>query len=142
MTGVDYNTQRKRLRNLWERFGRGAIVAEYNSMGGPQVEAMQAEGLPVYGFTTTATSKHELMMALDLAFDQKQISILPDPTLLGELKAYRRIERAWVPSYRAPAGMHDDTVMALALAWLGVSSAAALPAGIVTYEEELRISPV
>jgi hypothetical protein len=36
------------------------------------------------------------------------------------LNAYERKERAGLPSYSAPAGMHDDIVMALALAWNGV----------------------
>lgn len=122
-SGVDYNTQRERLIALWKRFNRCSIVAEYNSMGGPQVEALQAAGLPIVGFTTTASSKHELMAALDLAFDQRTISILPDPTLLAELKAYLRMERTGFPYYGAPQGMHDDCVMALALAWHGCGNA-------------------
>jgi hypothetical protein len=42
------------------------------------------------------------------------------------LNAYERKERAGLPSYSAPAGMHDDIVMALALAWraIGLPSAA------------------
>lgn len=115
--GVDYNTQRSRLRTLHLAFNRAPILAEYNSMGGPQVEALQADGLPVRGFTTTAGSKHELISALELAFDQQQISILDDPTLIAELQAYEKRERSGYPAYGAPEGMHDDTVIALALAW-------------------------
>ena len=121
-SGVDYNSQRERLTALWKRFNKGYIVAESNSMGGPLVEALQAAGLPVMGFNTTAATKHELMSALDLAFDQRTISILPDQQLLAELKAYSREERTGYPSYGAPAGMHDDCVMALALAWHGVNN--------------------
>jgi len=126
MQGVDYNTQRERLRSFWERFNGGHIVAEYNAMGGPQVEALQAVGLPVVPFTTTAASKHELMSALDLAFDQRVISIPPDPVLLTELKAYTRTERQGWPAYSAPPGLHDDTVMALAMAWHGIVGVVAL----------------
>lgn len=115
--GVDYNTQRSRLRTLHFGFNRAPILAEYNSMGGPQVEALQADGLPVRGFTTTAGSKHELISALELAFDQQQIAILNDPVLIAELQAYEKHERAGYPSYSAPEGQHDDTVIALALAW-------------------------
>ncbi len=41
MVQTDYNLQATRLRALHERFNRAPIVAEYNSMGGPQVEALQ-----------------------------------------------------------------------------------------------------
>ncbi|MFA6046568.1 MAG: hypothetical protein WC718_16405, partial [Phycisphaerales bacterium] len=55
-----------------------------------------------------------------LAFEQGQIKILPEPTQLAELQAYQAEK---LPSgmirYTAPQGMHDDTVMALALAWQG-----------------------
>ena len=61
--------------------------------------------------------------ALAMAFEQGAIRILNDPVLVGELQAYE-MER--LPSgmlrYSAPEGMHDDTVIALALAWSGVSN--------------------
>lgn len=115
--GVDFGTQRSRLRTLHNAFNHAPILAESNAMGGPQVEALQADGLPVLGFTTTAASKHELITALELAFDRQAIRILDDPVLIAELQAYERRERAGYPAYSAPEGMHDDTVIALALAW-------------------------
>ena len=53
-----------------------------------------------------------------LAFERGCLRIIPDATLIAELQAY---EAERLPSgmlrYGAPAGMHDDTVMALMLAW-------------------------
>ena len=76
-------------------------------------------------FTTTQATKHTLIEKLSLAFEQGELRIPADPVLLGELQAYRA-ER--LPSgllrYSAPEGGHDDTVMALALAW---SAAVAYP---------------
>ena len=52
--------------------------------------------------------------------------ILPDPVLIAELQAYA-LER--LPSgrfrYGAPPGLHDDTVIALALAWHGAQAGSA-----------------
>jgi len=50
------------------------------------------------------------------------IRILNDPVLLSELVAYQ-VDRlsSGLPRYGAPAGQHDDTVMALAMAWSAVS---------------------
>jgi hypothetical protein len=81
------------------------------------VEDLQTAGLPVTAFTTTAASKHEIMTGLALAFEKKDIAILDDLTLTGQLQAFEVKERAGLPSYGAPDGMHDDYVMALAMAW-------------------------
>ncbi len=72
----------------------------------------------VIGYKFTNATKANLIDALALAFERGAIRILPDPVLIGELQAY---EAERMPSggmrYSAPTGMHDDTVMALALAW-------------------------
>lgn len=121
MSGAAFDTQLARLRSLYAEYNKAAIIAEYNSMGMPLVERLQKEGLPVTAFTTTAASKHEIITALELAFDKREIIILDDPVLIAELSAFERKERAGLPAYSAPSGMHDDTVMALALAWEGVT---------------------
>ena len=119
--GMAFDVQMAKLETLCKRYKDASILAEYNSMGGPLVEQLQGHGLPVTGFTTTAASKHEIITALELAFDRKDIVILPDPVQLQELSAFERMERAGLPAYSAPEGMHDDTVMALAFAWRAVS---------------------
>jgi hypothetical protein len=91
-------------------------------MGGPQVEALQAAGLPVHSFTTTAASKHEIMTGLSLAFERGDIKIFDDPILIAEVESYEQTQRAGIPGYGAPEGMHDDTVMALAICWHGASN--------------------
>jgi hypothetical protein len=118
LNGADFETQKQKLKALIAAYRVQDVVAEYNSMGGPLVEALQRDGLPVRGFTTTASTKHEIISALELAMDQKTITLLNDDVLKGELQAYEKTERAGgLPSYSAPAGFHDDTVIATALAW-------------------------
>jgi len=118
---IDYRVQRQRLGVLYERYQPRVVVAETNSMGEPIIEQLWADGLPVQGFTTTNATKAQIIDALALAFERGEITILNDPTLVGELQAY---EMQRLPSgmarYSAPEGMHDDTVMALALAWHAV----------------------
>lgn len=115
---IDYQVQLGRLDALAARFRPRAIVAEANSMGQPLIEQLQRGNLPVVPFTTTSASKSVAIDALALAFERGAIRIIPDPVLIGELQAY---EAERLPSgmmrYGAPAGIHDDTVMALALAW-------------------------
>jgi hypothetical protein len=119
--GVDWALQRGRLKALVRKWNPQMIVAEANSIGGPNIEALQREGLPVVPFMTTTQSKTNLIERLVLAFEQGVIRILNDPVLVGELEAYERTVNAHTgqSKYGAPSGMHDDTVMALALAWYG-----------------------
>ena len=87
-------------------------------MGEPLIEQLQKMGMPVAPFTMTAPTKKALIEELALGFEQGTIRIINDPTLIGELQAY---EMTRTPSgmlrYSAPSGMHDDCVVALALAW-------------------------
>ena len=115
---IDYTFQLGRLEALYDKFKPSRIIAEQNSMGVPLIEQLQRRGLPVTPFVTTNATKMTAIENLSLAFERGDIKIIPDPTLIGELQAY---EAQRMPSgalrYSAPEGMHDDTVMALALAW-------------------------
>ncbi len=123
---IGWALQRGRLAALAARWGPETIWAEANSIGGPNIEALQAEGLPVVAFTTTAASKGPLIDGLALALERGDLTLLADPVLIAELQAYA-LER--LPSgrfrYGAPPGLHDDTVIALALAWHGVQAGSA-----------------
>lgn len=125
---IDWAIQRGRVKAMTERWGVTDILAESNSIGGPNIEALWADGLPVTAFETTATSKPPLIESLALAFEKSEIEILDDPVLIGELEAYERTVSAVTGRSRfgAPEGMHDDTVMALALAWQGVATSGPL----------------
>ena len=119
LTKVDYQTQVRSLASLHEQYP-GDIIAETNSMGGPIVESLQNQGLPVVGFNTTSASKQKIIDGLVLAFEQGLIKIPNNPVLIGELQAFesKRLASGRL-SYSAPQGMHDDHVMSLALAWSG-----------------------
>lgn len=123
MTNTDYASQRLRLKSLADRYNSASILAELNSMGAPNVEALQMLGLNVRGFTTTNASKAEIIQSLELAFENEELQLLDDATQKVELMAYEAIRSTTgLVRYSAPDGMHDDTVMALALAWSGANS--------------------
>jgi len=77
----------------------------------------------VQGFTTTSQSKQQVIDGLALAFERGELKILNDQVLIGELQAYESVR---LPGggfrYSAPEGMHDDTVMSLALAYYGTQT--------------------
>jgi hypothetical protein len=124
---IGYGLQRERLRALAGHWGVTDIWAEANSVGAVNIEELQREGLPVRAFTTTHRSKGPLIEGLAVAVERGDLALLPDPVLLGELGAYT-IERLSGGGFRysAPAGGHDDTVIATALAWYAVGQGGAL----------------
>jgi hypothetical protein len=122
---IDYVFQRERLKVLYERWKPHTILAEENSIGDPVIEVLLREGLPVKPFQTTAQTKPPLIENLALIFERTEWQFLPDPIWRGELEAYERTVSATTgrSSYSAPAGWHDDTVMARALmTWQGTNN--------------------
>ena len=123
---VGWSLQRGRLRAMAETWQPQVIWAEANSFGSPNIEALQDDGLPMRSFTTTASSKAPLIESLALAIERGQLGLLDDPALLSELSVYgMEALPAGGFRYGAPAGHHDDMVMATALAWHGVENSGA-----------------
>lgn len=116
-TEIGWELQLGRIKAMADRWHPTQILMEEN-FNDSFVERAHAERLPVHAFRTTNASKQQVINALALAFEQAAIGIPDDPVLISELQAYT-MER--LPSgmfrYSAPAGGHDDTVIALALAW-------------------------
>ena len=122
-TGIEYGMQRQRIAAVCHRFGVSSILAEQNAMGKPNNDELRRMGLPVRDFTTTATTKADLIESLAAAFDHREIEILKDEVTIAELESYesKRTANGGV-QYNAPDGMHDDTVMSMALAWMACES--------------------
>jgi hypothetical protein len=122
MLDTDYASQRIRLKALSQRYNNAVVLAESNSIGQPNIEALQGEGVPVQGFITTNATKANIIQALELAFENCRLTIIDDEEQINELIAYDNEKLlSGLIRYGAPDGMHDDIVMALALAWWGAA---------------------
>src|SRR5215831_2940676 len=119
---IQWDFQRGRLKAAYQRWNVSEILAEENAIGSPNIEALVKERLSVTPFTTTAATKPPLIQSLALCFERNEAKWLPDPVAKAELVAYEsKVSQATGrPSYSAPEGMHDDTVIARALAWQAV----------------------
>jgi hypothetical protein len=116
-TRIEFAFQRDRIAAHVATWPVESILAESNSIGQPNIEALRADGLTVEGFETTASSKPQLIQNLALAFEKQEWKWLPDEVAALELEAYEMRANANTgrPTYTAPEGMHDDTVIARAL---------------------------
>lgn len=114
---IDYAFQRDRLRILFDKWQPRTILAESNSIGEPNLEMLQREGLPVKAFQTTGTTKPPLIENMALAFERAEWQFQHDPVWTAELESYERKVSAITgrSQYNAPDGGHDDTVIARAL---------------------------
>lgn len=135
---IEWEFQTERLHKLADIYHPLTIVAEVNSMGSPLVERLQRgyarligaprQPLPVYAWTATNASKASAIQALSLGIEQGAVTLLDDQVQTGELLAYEgRVSPTGMLRYSAPAGMHDDTVTALSLAYLGSQHERATP---------------
>ena len=114
---IDYVFQRDRLKAIHEKWRPAAILCELNSIGQPNFEMLQRDGLPVHGFTTTAATKPPLIENMALSFERAEWQFQQDNVWTMELEAFERTVSSTTgrSSYSAPAGAHDDTVIARAL---------------------------
>lgn len=120
---LSYSIQVDRLKQFCHRLGAIMVLAEDNGPGAAPCDYAAEAGLPLQRFTTTASSKPEIIGNLIAAFDHEQIALsITDKHLLEvvttELQAFT-MTRGATGSFRysAPDGMHDDCVMSLAIAW-------------------------
>jgi len=116
---IEWAFQRARLKAIVERWGVQSVMVETNSIGSPNLEALQREGMSVRGFETTGSTKPPLIQSLALALEREECRFLPDPVGRVELLSYesRINSTTGRVSYSAPDGGHDDTVIARAIAW-------------------------
>ena len=123
MVRTGFDLQVGRLKMLFDKWRPTTVLAETNSMGMPLIEQLQKLGLPMRGFTTSNSTKAEIIEKLAIAIEKGEIGLVNHPQMIQELIAYTQ-ERSptGIYKYGAPQGEHDDCVMALAMAWHGVSS--------------------
>lgn len=116
---IGWKLQRGRIIQKYHEWRPDLIVAESNSMGEPNIESLQEDGLPVIGFHTTNQSKRQAVESLSLAIEQGRVSLLNHEVLIDEFTAFSmtktRSGQTW--TYSAPSGYHDDIVMATVIGY-------------------------
>lgn len=117
---VGYEVLEDRLQATYQRFGLESMIVESNSIGQPVIDHLRGRGMNAIPFYTSHITKQPLIQSLQSAFEHGTIEIINDPVQVGELQSYESKRTAAGFTYSAPSGMHDDCVMALALAWRGI----------------------
>lgn len=110
---------KQRLKNYIELWKPKKTYLELNNQGLPIFDDLIEMGVKnLEGFTTTSSSKPEIINNLINAFASKEIKILNDPIIQTELESFTMVPTSTGKvKFQAPDGFHDDICMALAIAW-------------------------
>jgi len=108
----DWAQTRRRLLDI---IGDVPALLDSTGVGDPIVEDLHRDRWNIHGFKFTATSKQQLLEGLAAGIQRGEVGF-PEGWLVNELEAFEYEYVRGGVRYSAPEGLHDDGVMALALA--------------------------
>jgi hypothetical protein len=115
---LDWNATRERIVAATAKI---PTLIDSTGVGDPIVEDLQRGRSNIEGFRFTAQSRQQLLEGLAAAIQRREIRF-PDGWLRRELESFEWESTRIGVRYTAAAGLHDDGVMALALAVRRASS--------------------
>ena len=112
----------KIIKDLATKATIAKLTCEANSIGAVYIDALKQKiggKIKINEFVTTNKSKQDLVTTLQLALENKDIALLRDNEQLNQLRSYEAQinPRTKTISYNGKAGVHDDIVIALMLAY-------------------------
>jgi len=111
----DYTRTVQRIAQIAREYQTVEVVVEQNAAGAPVIDYLASQNVPVLGATTTASTKRAIVERLAWAIERGEIVLPEDDYVLTELEQFsQQRRRDGTYEYSAPAGMHDDCVMAIA----------------------------
>jgi len=114
---LEWAEQRRRIKEFYLRWHLNSILAEANSIGSVNIEAMRRDGMNITPFNTTNQSKADIMSDLYEALHTGGMRLQDDPVLRHEMNTFISSQTSsGVWRLAAEGEGHDDCVMALALA--------------------------
>jgi hypothetical protein len=129
---LSWEEMRRRCLEMCDKWKVTTLIPEANSMGTTNIEALHKEAkdskyrlsnMQIRPFETTHSSKATVMSELHSALHEGGLRLLDYPELKQELRAFEATQtKTGLWSLGAPDNMHDDTVIALALAWSAVNT--------------------
>lgn len=119
---LDWSFQKEKILALCRKYNAFAVV-DATGVGDPIAQDLERSGAAVMPFKISAQSKKTLIERLIVAIEQRHITFPKIEVLINELGlfSYEITDHGNV-RFAAPEGMHDDTVIALALAVQGLGS--------------------
>lgn len=113
---MDWQTQEAKIEAFIRRYNNAEAWVDSTGVGDPIFENLASRGLNVQPYTFTERSRRELLDNLRLLLEEGRIKIPDDETLINELRSFQySLTDTGRIKVGVPEGVHDDTVMSLAL---------------------------
>lgn len=117
MNKTDYREVLKQAVEICGRYNSAELIFDATGVGSGLADFLNNYDVIAHPYVFTNDSKAELVNRLALAIEYKEVSIPNIVTVKNELQAFTyTLTRTGKISYNAPAGFHDDIVIAIALA--------------------------
>ena len=129
--GLSYGALVDQVVAICGKGSRSTVFYDATGVGDAVGEQLAAARVNCEPFIFSSASKQGLVEGLALALQQGRTTVV-DGVHRAELEAFEYDVKAGRVVYSAPAGAHDDTVCAHALAWYGAEQLGVRPAGRVT----------
>jgi hypothetical protein len=117
---IDWHFQVSRLKGALDRYNHATVLVDSTGKGEPVFETLRKEGCRATPYTFSSKSKAVLIDNLSLMLEQRLVTLpKPDlcPELIDELESFEySVTDSGTTRTSAPSGVHDDCVVALALA--------------------------
>lgn len=113
---------RQRIYDVCRQWNVSTLLAEYNSIGSVNIEALQVlfadTDVAVKSFITTAKTKPALIQGLYAGLHDYGLKLLDDGDMKHEFRNFiSKQTQALNWQYEGANGSHDDIVIAVALSW-------------------------
>lgn len=132
---ISWERQIERIRAVAGRYIGAQVWLDSTGVGDPIFEALRGHGLNVFGYHFTHPAKTALINSLAMLIEQGQVRLLDIPEQTSELLAFEyHVTRFHHVRAGAPLGMHDDCVIALALACWPLKAGVQFGASSEVYE--------
>ncbi len=153
-TRIEWSVTKERIRNLAKKW-KSVVVMDVSNIGSTIYDDLRGEDFEIHAIEMhSASVKNDLVESLQMAFEQARIEIVNpnanwatpvDDALVAELFSYEvKLTKPGHFTYGAPKGLHDDLVIALALAnWgrvRGMVSAGNIGQVILTRQEMAELA--
>lgn len=117
-TAVRWDEQRENIATVQAYWNARLWDVEENAAGAVMIESLRAMHLPIRAFNTNRWTKREIIESWADAIELGKVRLLNDEVIIREHEAYEsEVTDNNTVKFSAPAGMHDDTVIASALAY-------------------------
>lgn len=114
---LEWPFQKQKIISIAKHYNNAKVMLDATGLGDPIADDLGRSGLSVEPFKISEPSKKDIIEKLSIWIEQRKIQLLPIEETIHELDSFSyEIGPTGKLRYSAPAGLHDDIVLAHALA--------------------------